>query len=236
MADIIDLIVAFRGGEVNRPLPEIEVFPEDRLASYNSMALQAQRRAVRIGFITATIRDQSAGLLDDTMRKMREALKDQVLGRIFIFGTSSGGRNAIDLALRLSNNNRLITYLGVLDAAFFPNETSTTPGDPLKEPPEFNVGFLLVAKKQNFFQLCGNGKELTFHGRMFTSDMRGKEIHGKISGFDDNINLTDETNLRAPRDPSSKEKQAFNYHKACVDLALPRVFTRISQELTSFKR
>jgi hypothetical protein len=157
MADIIDIIVAFRGGPNTQPIPPDAIFPDNSLAAYNLKASQAQapRRVVRIGSATKEIRNEANFILEKAMNDMRDALKGQVLGRIFIWGTNAGGRNAIDLAVRLSNNNRLTTYLGVLDAAFYPNETDTTPRDPQKDPPEFKVGFLLVGKKQNLYQLVG---------------------------------------------------------------------------------
>src|SRR5579864_4901991 len=124
---ITDLIVYFRGASATGPLQPDDVFPNSRLAVYNGKAQQANRQVVRIGSTTNTIREASAGLIEDTMNKMRAALRDQILGRIFIYGSSSGGRNAIDLAVMLSNNNKLTNYLGVLDAAFFPNETTTKP-------------------------------------------------------------------------------------------------------------
>ena len=231
---ITDLIVYFRGASATGPLQPEDVFPTSRLAVYNGKAPQANRQVVRIGSTTNTIREASAGLIEDTMNKMRAALRDQILGRIFIYGSSSGGRNAIDLAVKLSNNNKLTNYLGVLDAAFFPNETTTkAPSDPLKDAPVFDVPFLTVFKKQNFYQLAGNDTKMTFHGMMFTSEMPNQEIHGKISGFNDNVDLTDET-VQAAGIERFRAARGASYHGKCIELAVPKAHSAISLLLNNF--
>jgi pimeloyl-ACP methyl ester carboxylesterase len=224
--NIVDLIVSFRGGHVAGVLPEEAIFPDARLNNYRSKAPQAHRRVERVGFITNTVGRASDDIISRTMNAMRDKLRDQIRGRIFIYGSSSGGRNAIQLAEKLSDNNIVVAYLGVLDAAFFPNETSTTPGDSLKDAPVFDSRLLLVSKKQNFYQLAGNDSETTFHGRLFTSEMDNKEIHGKISGFD-NIDLTDKTVQEAGYDGFRKAR-ANNYHGTCIQLALPTVYSSIA--------
>jgi hypothetical protein len=231
-ANIVDLIVHFRGAASTGPLSENEVFPDAKLAAYKAKAAQANRQVARLGSTTNTIREASAGLLDRTMDAMREKLRDQIRGRIFIYGSSSGGRNALDLAARLSANNVLTTYLGMLDAAFFPNETSTPPGDALKDAPVFNAPFLLVFKKENYYQLAGNDSKMSFHGMIFTSEMEHNEIHGKVAGFDDR-DLTDPT-VKAAGYESFRALRPGKYHGTCIDLALPKAQDSIATLLADF--
>jgi pimeloyl-ACP methyl ester carboxylesterase len=230
---IVDLIVQFRGAASPGPLSDNEVFPDSRLVNYNARAAGANRQVERVGLKTNTIGQQSAIILDQTMNLMRDKLRDQIRGRIFIYGSSSGGRNALDLALRLSVNNVLVTYLGVLDAAFFPNETKTSPGDPLKDPPVFDLPSpLLVFKRQNFYQLAGNDTKMSFHGTIFTSDMPNTEIHGAIDGMDSQ-DLTDDVIRNSPWE-GLRSLRAANYHGKCIELALPTAQSAISVLLDSF--
>jgi hypothetical protein len=228
----VDLIVAFRGGEANQPLPEAVVLPDDRLIKYRAKAPQAHRKVERVGFITKTIGRESDGIITSTMNVMRDKLRGHIRGRIFIYGTSAGGRNAIDLAEKLDNENISPTYLAVLDAAFYANETSTAPGDILKDAPVFDSRSRLPYKRQNFYQLAGNGSETGLHGTIFTSDMDNKEIHGKINSFD-NIDLTDQT-IKVAGYSGFHKARAELYHRTCVDLAVATVQSTIAGRLEDF--
>jgi len=118
---------------------------------------------------------------------IEEKLAGNTRGKIFIYGTSSGGRNAVDLAVTLSNRGIPLTKVAALDAAFFPDESKVQPENPIGEPtviPQFDPpGSVAADRKQSFFQTKGNHSTLTRRGVRFTSSMSFGEIHGQISGF-----------------------------------------------------
>jgi hypothetical protein len=116
-------------------------------------------------------------------------------GIIGIHGSSSGGRVALDLASALSMRGVPIDYVGVEDAAFFPNETRTVPSgfrDPHPNFPDFvQTPPINAAKKISFFQRWGNHRFAT--DREWTSSMAFGEIHGNVIGFEpaDRTNIVD---------------------------------------------
>ncbi len=199
----VDLIVKFAGtlGAV-RPLLDSEVFPEGMLDRYRS---KPRRSLVRLGQTTTTIRFASINLIAQHVRLIKAALDGKILGSVFIYGSSSGGRNALDLATALTNEGIKIDYVGILDAAFFPNETRDSPkkgsfsDDPINIP-TFNVPAINARVKENFFQTLGNHfgeNRARLPDGLFGSSMGGKEIHGEIVGFTQK-NLTENVKRTFP--------------------------------------
>ena len=148
------------------------------------------RSLVRFGYRTSTIGDLSNTMIAECEKTLRESADGNNLGQVCIFGSSSGGRNALFLARRLSLAGYDLSYVGVLDAAFFPNETSDRPvsywGKSEQKPPTFRMEHSVkAAKKENYYQTVGNktGFNASKFEYQWTSDMAGEEIHGQVADF-----------------------------------------------------
>ena len=111
---------------------------------------------------------------------------EESYGLIFIYGSSLGGRQSIELARLLLARNIPVRYVGLSDAAFFGHEAINTPdadllsGEPTNYP-EFLFGNDLPSSviRQSYFQKWGNHvSRINRTGRwLWTSDMQG-EVHG----------------------------------------------------------
>ena len=123
-----------------------------------------------------------------------------------------------------------------MDAAFFPNspESTNSPDNFIGEPkviPRFGVATIAAQEKFNYFQTIGNHSEMTFHGRLFSSSMDGKEIHGEINGFS-NISLDDDVIASMPLTTDSAAHDNWA-HIRLSDAAIPRVLGKIKYALDS---
>jgi len=215
----VDVIVKFQGtlGVARRLLPD-EIYPNILLTKYSE---KKDRTLVRIGQNTNTIKADSAALIANHVAQilsLKEGFKDNGEGKVFIYGSSSGGRNAIDLAAALTKANILITFLATLDAAWFPEDAINSPDNVIGEPtvtPRFNPpGLILADQKKDFFQKFGNHTEIAFRqGKtLFTSKMDGKEIHGNVVFF-------------SPQDFTSQVKAANPISDNDAHIKLTRVAT-----------
>jgi hypothetical protein len=102
------------------------------------------------------------------------------LGRIVIAGGSAGGKNALEVAGDLTNKKIPIAFVGVADGAFQEVDKMNPAADNIKDIPLlFKSPNILATTKQNVFQSWGH-----------TLDP-GQELHGKIFGFPNNLDLTD---------------------------------------------
>lgn len=228
---LVDLIVKLRGahsfGELEGPQLN-EVFPQNFQNQLNNNPARSNRKIELVGFRTNTIKTDSESLLFMTMNSMRKKLENNTLGKILIYGSSSGGRNAIDLALRLTNNNIFPEYLATLDAAIFPDEVYNVPQNVFGKPtnsPKFFPGHVAVFKKENFFQTSGNDSKINFHGKLqFTSDMSFSEIHGQIVGFNNR-------DLTQSMPPPPRDNIGDFYHGKLIEQALPIVHSEITKIL-----
>jgi hypothetical protein len=193
--EIADIIVRYIGtrpevGNVRINQPQ-DILPDELIEAYLKNH-RTDRTLFRIGFKTVSIEADAAFIIREHVARIRELSQDFDIGKIFIFGSSSGGRNALSLAARL--NEKLaqfsITYIGVADPAFFPRDTSDKPSkneDPPNVVPTFRAfSGITAGTKENFFQTNGN------HTRrenrppfaiVFTSDLKD-EIHGFLAGFE----------------------------------------------------
>jgi hypothetical protein len=137
-----------------------------------------------------------------TMLQGRDPANDNPLqpGKIFILGTSSGGRNAINFAGLLVQSSFSPHFVASIDASFSQSETDTRPSDNPQRvlpTPHFMLSRIAgpvaasipqVPNRHNLFQTRGNhrGDSLNpFAEPFFTSDMAGGlgEIHGSVEGF-----------------------------------------------------
>jgi LysM repeat protein len=196
MAQIVDLVVSYRGAAfAQKIVDEDTILPRALLNRYTAQnAASAGRELVRIGEFTDSI--GNSALIEGTLNEMRFHLRNKTLGTICIYGSSSGGRNALDLAVRLSQNNIFTSmqYVGLLDAAFSPADTLDIPNADATNVPMMNkeVKVVFAFKRENFFQIAGNHRESRFpRPGLFQSEMGGKEIHGDVPFFN-RRNLTDQ--------------------------------------------
>jgi hypothetical protein len=162
------------------------------------MDLRNYNRRVRslkeIGRGTSLIRVEALPLVLEVAAQVEAARKLNGIqpGIVCIFGASSGGRVALDLASVLTQRKVPIAYIGIEDAAFFPNETSTAPQPisdkgqpPTSNFPEFiQTPPIIADRKISFFQRWGNDSKIRLRGRLWTSNMDGEEVHGNVIGFE----------------------------------------------------
>lgn len=247
----IDIIVKFQGTlGAETPLLPSQVFPLDSSRFENpdnpisTYKTKPNREIFRIGQRTIKIRSAAAGIIAIHVRQIKDTFKDKILGKIFIYGSSSGGRNALDLASALTSQGIPIEYVGILDAAFFPNECLNSPEPFTRDPksfitdpvtiPRFTVPVITAAKKQNFFQKLGNHREFSqLQGRMlFTSSMGGKEVHGQIITFTENEDFTQQVKASFP---AASGKFTFDdvCHINLTNVAQPVLQRRINAILDS---
>ena len=139
---MVDVIVRFVGTlQVPRPLMPDEVFPERLLTKHRQ---KPGRGVMQISRTTVTIREDSVSLISAHLKTIKEALKDHGVGKVCVYGSSSGGRNALAMAATLTDQQIPVAYVAAIDAAFFPNEAINNPDNFTDEPtviPRFNAGY-----------------------------------------------------------------------------------------------
>ncbi len=239
----VDIIVRFQGAGGVLWLPDIAIYPDTLLKVYNS---KPNRTLLRIGTTTNTVGSASFFVISQVIRGIKNILRSNTLGSIFIYGSSSGGRNALFLASALNNEGINIDYVALQDAAFFPQETNDKPRDgfiyknPItgeeitKEPvntPMFSVQPIMAMVKENYYQTLGNhfGQRETLWGEdgYFGSSMKGKEIHGHVNGFTPK-DLSDEVLKTIPGWGSDDSR-----HVKLINLSNPKVYENIRLRLDS---
>ena len=128
--------------------------------------------------------------------------------KIFILGSSSGGRNAIDFVGFLAQFGFRPHFVASIDASFFQADTVDRPiitAEPVEPIPTFTLSaasgpsrglISLVPNRHNFFQRRGNRAKRVLNplsndlfNFLFTSKMGGglEEIHGIVEGFDNHL-------------------------------------------------
>lgn len=203
---IADVVVKFQGAFSEGDLEPDNVLTGRRISVYTTLPGQAFGKAVlvnplngrmliRVGRTTRTIGTASDPMFALVTVRFLAILRSMgfQLGRVFIHGSSSGGRNAIDFAARLSAQKITPHFVAAVDAAFFQADTPSRPesffGNRPDTIPKFNLSAGGTPNRHNFFQTLGNHSKLSLRGVLFTSGMAGEEIHGEVAGFD-NQNLT----------------------------------------------
>jgi hypothetical protein len=210
--DIADIVVRFEGAAAPSTMPADDVFSPALVPPYKRMPVadnqlklglfgrvlvrpDTGRFLLRAGRSTATIGDASRPVFVEVASDLVTTMVGLNLapGNIFIFGSSSGGRNAIDFAAHLSGLGFEPHFVAAIDAAFFQTDTPSRPADSddAKRPatvPSFSVNAGSTPKRLNFFQTIGNHVKRSLNPfgsekRLFTSDMTNEEIHGTVVGF-----------------------------------------------------
>jgi hypothetical protein len=168
-------------------------------AALDGIDLNKTNRRVRtvtpIGRGTSLIREAARPLVLQVAKAVEDARNANGFspGVVCIYGSSSGGRVSLDLASELTSRGIPIAYIGIQDAAFFPNETQSVPleqanrqaNDPeVSNTPEFvQPGLISADKKQSFFQRWVNHTR-RLRSKQWTSSMAFGEIHGNVLGFE----------------------------------------------------
>jgi len=201
---IADIVVKFQGAFSEGTLSPNSVLSKFRIFIYQPMPNQAfgdkvllhpfnGRALFRVGRLTNTIGTASLGVFASVTVELATLLGSLNMspGKVFIHGSSSGGRNAIDFAAQLSQRGFFKPHLvASVDAAFFQADTSSRPEAFLGEPktiPAFSLSAGTTPNRHNFFQTVGNHSKLSVtQGVLFTSKMAGEEIHGTVGGFQNN--------------------------------------------------
>ena len=198
----VDIVIGLKGAGRNEEFHfEDDALPSRLILPYLqkhvlSLDSKKERSLKRFGALTVTIGAQSAPLIASLTRKIESAIgNNQQFGEVCIWGSSSGGRNALDLAHRLSRRGVPLSYVAVLDAAFFPQDTGDRPTSRFnaasQRPPLFRLFHGIRAKiRKNHFQTEGNLVKIVKHDLLsglftlqWTSDMAGEEIHGDVLDF-----------------------------------------------------
>jgi hypothetical protein len=235
-SNFMDVVVKFQGAltDAPKPLTEDEVIPFGTLFAYMvNKIVPKTRKLVRVGHQTTGFGSATKSIRTGIMDKIHAELGDDFsFGHVFVFGSSSGGRNAIEFTNEFAAKGGSVRYLAVADPAFFPQDTETVP-DQVPEPtnaPVFKKVIASAREKKNFFQIAGNlSEKRTFSSQtIFVSLMDNKEIHGEIEGFTP-VDQTSEVK-RAVVGGSGK-KRADDLHIQCSKLALPKIHRDIATVL-----
>lgn len=220
--NISDFIIRFPG-VIDNPtkLKPDSVVPDKVIATAQKYRALPNRKLHRLGHQTDGFGKATAKTRSDLLDEVRKLRGSDDLGVVCIFGASSGGRNAIEMAQEMDAAGFGITYLAISDAAFFPPEARpmTFPKGTAKLPiPAFNAGKISARETQNFFQTKGNGKEDLFFRNVtiYSSKMANKEIHGSVDGMSD-VDLT----------VSIISTDVDDMHRDCSKLAQPKIHDSI---------
>jgi hypothetical protein len=239
-SNIADIVVRFQGARAEGPLTPDSVLLRRRIVIYQPMPGQPfgdkvllhpfnGRALIRVGRQTATIGAQSQSVFASVVAELKAvlvALKREP-GKVFIHGSSSGGRNAIDFSAHISRVGIRPFLVAAADAAFFQADTASRPEANVDRPvtiPRFTADAGTAPNRHNFFQTIGNHAKRSFtQGVLFTSGMAGEEIHGEIAGFQEN----DFTRL-LPRPLQLGDDDA---HSELIRIANPEAERLIADEL-----
>lgn len=234
MSSKIDIVVAYRGAERAFSISDEEtILPLNVLTRYTSQnAAKNGRKLVRIGEFTNSINNLS--LIRQTIEEMKFHTRNKTVGAIFVYGSSSGGRNALDLVTNLFIEPQFsfaVQYVALLDAAFFPGDTLDIPNmDEPTNTPMMNrlVQVPIAFRRENFFQIAGNHRESRIIGRdLFVSSMKGKEIHGNVPFF----NSRDLTNQIRMLPNTTGKSRDDGHHGNLIAKSLPIVHSEIANIL-----
>lgn len=235
---VADIAIKFQGAFGAGTLSPTSVVSKNRIAIYEAMPGQPfgdkvslhpfnGRALIRVGRLTNTIGDASAGVFSSVLSEIINALVIIRMepGKVFIHGTSSGGRNAIDFSAMLSRLGFNVQIVAAVDAATFQADTPSRPEENIDRPrtiPSFNLDPGGARSRHNFFQTTGNHAKRTLRqGVLFTSNMGGEEIHGTMAGFE-NSDLTRFIPLTATDDDA---------HSLCIRRGSPEAERLIADDL-----
>jgi hypothetical protein len=225
---LVDIVVNLIGAAGSRLLEPEEALPKGLVAgSYDPVAPDPLDRKFlrhktsnnllfRLAHSTNEIGPGSVGLLLRLLLRIVSMLRGTdpangnllVPGKIFVLGSSSGGRNAITFAGMLAQGGFQPQFVASIDATFFQADTPDRPiiaHDPVAPIPIFPLTnaagrFAAVVhqieNRHNFFQSQGNHAKRVLNplspdlfNFLFTSNMAGglEEIHGQVESFHNHL-------------------------------------------------
>lgn len=221
----VDVVVNLVGAAGSRPMDPEEALPSGLvIASHTPVVPDPLKRKLlrrksdgsllfRLAHSTKGTGAESLGLLNRLLIVIGGMLlrdKDPSngnglrAGKIFVIGSSSGGRNVIRFAGMLAQAGFRPHFVAPIDATFFQADTTDRPiiaHDPVAPIPEFPLSAAAgsfsglvptIPNRHNFFQVQGNHAKRVVNpfsperfNFLFTSKMAGglEEIHGAVEGF-----------------------------------------------------
>jgi hypothetical protein len=235
---VADIAIRFQGASSTGTLTPNNVVNNRRIVIYKAMPGQPfgdkvtlhpfnGRALIRVGRQTNTIGEASAGVFSSVLSELISTLVVIGMGpgKVFIHGSSSGGRNAIDFSAQLTRLGFNTHFVAAVDAATFQGDTQSRPEENIDRPrtiPDFNLDPGAVRNRHNFFQTTGNhAKRSLLNGVLFTSAMGGEEIHGTMAGFQ-NTDLTRFIPLNVTDDQA---------HSLCISRGAPEAERLIADDL-----
>lgn len=222
---LMDVVINFEGAPSSRLRDPDDTLPKTRLKKYAAVTGEDPSNAkllrhkdsgnllLRIKHDTAGFGLEGVNILGVVLNRMNDALKrgdpenkdsTLVLGKVYVFGTSSGARNALDFVkLFVPFFGARLHFVSAIDAPFFQADTTDRPvanKEPAEPIPTFRIDPLAIGlltrtvdfeRRLNFFQRQGNHtkraiRPLFFETEvLYTSKMGGglEEIHGKVEGM-----------------------------------------------------
>ena len=218
----LDVVFNFIGAPGASPQPAEEAMPKSFLPEYDPVVndpLKAKRSLLRhrvnnrlllrLAHGTTEIGSGRVAVFLNVMTSLADALSGPdpdngdllQLAKIFILGSSSGGRNAIDFVGFLSTKGFPPDFVASIDASFSQADTVDRPfssTEPVEPIPVFTLSRITAVPgvvapiRHNFFQRRGNHAKRVLNPfssdnftLLFTSKMAGglEEIHGKVNAF-----------------------------------------------------
>jgi hypothetical protein len=222
---LMDVVINFEGAPSSRLRDPDDTLPKSRLKNYTAVPGNDPDNAKLLrhkdtGNLLLRIKHDTAGfdlegvkVIGVVLNRMNDALKrgdpenkdsTLVLGRVYVFGTSSGARNALDFVkLFVPFFGVRLHFVAAIDAPFFQADTTDRPAankEPADPIPNFKIsplaiglltGTVALERRLNFFQRQGNHtkrviRPFSFQTEVvYTSKMGGglEEIHGKVDGM-----------------------------------------------------
>lgn len=155
-----------QGAVISKSAPELVDFAK----KVNTPEYVARRMPLALIWLVGG--EGKGNRVGDVITKMKELeTAAGSLGSICITGGSAGGKNALELAGRLTQDGRTVRYVGICDGAFQKADISSD------KPLTFKAPSIMCMQKENWFQSWGH-----------TLDPR-QELHGRIDGFS-NVDVT----------------------------------------------
>lgn len=226
---INDFVIYFEGNEPSVIMAPNEVIEVSGLTPDFSQ----KRRLTRMGFRTTNIN----GLFATTsfIAVTQALLTTQaagLLGRIYIFGASAGGRLAIALAEKLTSANTRLRFVAITDAALFQDGSITNPKSLGDDLPTFFKALIVAEIKLNYFHRLGNSVRRRANlapPLLWSSSMDNNEVHGEVAGF---------TNLDRDLSADVKAKSGLlstdlKQHIECNRIALAKIRAKVIADLNS---
>lgn len=125
-------------------------------------------------------------------RVINERLKRK--GRTCIFGASVGGKNVLQVAGMLTERSIPMSYVGISDGAFSHDDAVAPPGLLSASATNLRIKAPTFRSDEsvNYYTLVGvrAGVSIRNAQLIWTSDLKDGEIHGPVTGFVNNVNLT----------------------------------------------